>query len=329
MSMGEQAELAVLAGMDYDPRDGDYSDFTFKRKPKMSTATVRAPRLAQSGPAATVSKGFSLADIASTSKPLPSRWGLHATNGFGKTSLTAYAPSPIFIETKGETGLETLISAGQLPPTPHFPEIENWPDLLAAIKALRNEEHSYKSLVIDTANGCERMCHEYVCSRDFNGDWGERGFASYQKGYDVALADWRMFLNELDKLRIEKMMTIFMLVHTRIKTFRNPAGADFDKYSPELNDKTWSLTKGWLDNLLFGNFEVTVTDGTRVANSNKKGKAAELSQRMLYTSSDNPVFDAKNRLGLPPEIEMGSSPAEGWLNLTNAIKAARKQEANG
>lgn len=253
---------------------------------------------------------------------------MHATNGFGKTSLAAYAPFPIFIETKGETGLETLMSAGQLPPTPHFPEVQSWPELLSAINVLKTEEHTYKSLVIDTANGAERLCHEYVCSRDFNGDWGERGFASYQKGPEVALADWRMLLNGLDALRIERGMTIFMLLHTNIKTFRNPSGGDFDKYSPELDKRTWSLTKGWLDCILFGNFEITVTD-VQKSGGNKKGKAAELSQRMLYTSSDNPVYDAKNRLGLPAEIECGDSPAAGWLNLTNAIKESRKQVTDG
>jgi hypothetical protein len=267
-----------------------------------------------------------MADVSSESKPLPNRFGFYAGVGFGKTSIAAYAPSPVFLETKGETGLESLIAAEQLPPTPHFPEIETWAGILGAIKSLRNDEHNFKTLVLDTANGAEKLMHEYVCLRDFGGDWTDTGFASYQKGYDVALADWRLFLNSLDDLRKERNMTIFMLFHSRVKTFKNPNGADYDRYSPEMHDKTWTLTKGWLDCILFGNFEVTVKTGNRVTDASKKGKANEVSHRILCTNSDNPTYDAKNRFGLPEEIEMGATPKEGWTNFAAAMKSSRKKE---
>jgi hypothetical protein len=49
----------------------------------------------------------------------------------GKTSLGACAPKPIYLMTRGETGLLTLIDAGRIPETAHFPELGTWPDLLA------------------------------------------------------------------------------------------------------------------------------------------------------------------------------------------------------
>lgn len=292
----------------------------------MSTTAVRTPRLTQSGSSATI-KTFSLSDIQTKGVALPNRYAMHSGVGFGKTSIAAFSRAPIFLMTRGETGLTTLIDAGQLPPTPHLPEAETWADLLAAVRLLRTEKHDYKTLVLDTANGAERLMHEWVCERDFDGEWGERGFSSYMRGYEVALADWRMFLNSLDELRKERGMTIFFLLHTRIKTFKNPSGADYDRYAPEMHEKTWGLTKGWLDCILFGNFEVTVKQGTKVADVSKKGKAAELSHRILYTNSDNPTFDAKNRMGLPDEIEMGASAKEGWTNLATAIRDSRKADA--
>ncbi len=289
----------------------------------MRPQAVRTP-LAPSQGSVAVSKGFTLNDVSSEGKPLPNRFGLYAGVGFGKTSIAAYAPSPIFIQTRGETGLEALINSGQLPATPHFPEIESWPDLLSAIRTLRIEDYRYKTLVIDTGNGAERLMHEYVCQRDFGGDWTDTGFASYQKGYEVALPDWRLFLNDLDGLRKERNMTIFMLFHSRVKTFRNPSGADYDRYTPEMHDKTWGITRGWLDCIFCGNIEVLVKQGNRVADPSKKGKAADTSHRILCTNSDNPTYDAKNRLGLPEEIDMGDSPREGWTNLVTALKEARK-----
>ena len=286
--------------------------------------TPRTPSASSSTPSTAPAKKFSLSDIVTKSEVLPNRFALHAGVGFGKTSLAAHSRAPIFIQTRGETGLDALIQSGQLPEVPHFPEVQTWEELLSVIRTLRVEDHPYKTLVLDTANGAERMMHEYVCGRDFDGDWTDTGFMGYMRGYEVSLADWRMFLNSLDELRKEKAMTVFVLMHSRIKTFKNPSGADYDRYVPEMHDKTWGLTKGWLDCILFGTFEVTVMQGLKEAVPGRKGKAAEQSTRVLYTHSDNPTFDAKNRLGLPEEIEMGKNAKEGWDNLTKAIIDGRK-----
>lgn len=288
----------------------------------MATA-VRAPRPMGSG--TVPAKKFSLSDIQSKSEATPNRYGLHAREGWGKTSFGAQTPKPIFLQTRGETGLDTLIANHQLPETPHFPEIQSWEDLKEAIRILTHEEHPYRTLVIDTVNGAERLCYEHVCQREFGGDWGNAGFTGYMRGYEVAQADWRMFLNDLDELRHAKRMTIFLLIHTKIKTFKNPQGADYDRWSPDMHEKCWGLTLKWLDCVLFGNFETAIkTDKA----GDKKGKAAAASFRMLYTQHQA-AFDAKNRFGLPEEIDMGNSPAEAWANFSAALKQGRKEEANG
>lgn len=289
----------------------------------MASPTVRMPRVTNSGHVAAI-KRFTLSDIQTKSDSLPNRYVLHAREGFGKTSLAAYTPKPIFLQTRGETGLDTLINNGQLPETPHFPEIQSWEDFLSTIRLLTEEDHEYKTLVIDTVNGAERLCYEFVCQREFNGDWGERGFSSYMKGYEVSLPEWKMFLNSLDDLRRARKMTIFMLTHTKIKTFKNPEGSDYDRWAPDMHEKCWGLTHKWSDAILFGNFETIVKADKNDAT--KKGKAAATSARILYTQQ-RPAFDAKNRMGLPEEIEMGSSAQEGWNNLAAAIKSNRKPSA--
>lgn len=264
----------------------------------------------------------SLSDVTGKGNNLPNRYVIHAVEGFGKTSFGAQTPKPIFLMTKGETGLETLIDSGRLPEVPHFPEIQDWESLLGAIETLAVEEHEYKSLVIDTINGAERLCHEFVCVRDFGGDWGERGFTGYMRGYEVALGEWRLLLNALDRLRETKRMAIVCLCHTKVKTFRNPEGADYERYQADMHDKTWGLSHKWADVVLFGNFEVTVMDGRKEAASDKKGKGVGGKSRMIYTER-SAAYDAKNRLGLPPEIEMGTSPQEAWANYVQAVKAGR------
>lgn len=71
--------------------------------------------------------------VQTTGAGLPGRYVLYGREGVGKTSMAAQMPKPLFLQMKGETGLETLIDAGQLTETPHLPEITTWVDLMEAL----------------------------------------------------------------------------------------------------------------------------------------------------------------------------------------------------
>jgi hypothetical protein len=197
-----------------------------------------------------------------------------------------------------------------------------WSEVVSALEALTSEQHNHKTLVIDCLNGLERLLHEEVCHRDFGDDWGERGFGGYQRGIEVSLADWRGFLSRLDTLRETRRMTIVCLCHLRIKTFKSPLTADYDKYQVDMNDKTYALTARWGDAILFGNFETFVDS----KDPKKKGKAVG-QNRMLYCEH-HAGYDAKNRFGLVSEIEMGNTPDEAWTNFSSAVLTARKANTN-
>jgi hypothetical protein len=259
-----------------------------------------------------------LADIQTDGCGLPSRLVIYGTEGIGKSSFGAAAPKPVFVLTQNETGLLTLLDAGRVPPTPHFPEIMTWSELLDAIGVLNDQTHDFKTLVVDTLNGAERLCHQHVCRRDYGGRWGRDGFTSFNQGFEVALADWQEFLQRLDRLRATKRMGIIALAHSRIATYRNPEGADYDRFVPDLHAKTWALTHKWSDAVLFLNYE-TYVDSDR---ADLKGKGKGGSRRKLYTQR-TAAFDAKNRHGLPAEIDGGRSAAEVWLNLATAMKVAK------
>lgn len=255
---------------------------------------------------------------------LPNRYVLHGREGWGKTSFAAMMPNPFFIQTKGETGLDTLISAGQLPETPHLPEIVEWSEFMDALEWVRENSNGYKTLVIDALNGAERLCHEHVCKRDFNGDWTDKGFMGYMRGYEVALADWRLFLGLMDAIRTERRMTTVFICHTKVATFKNPEGADFDRYQPDLTPRTWALTHKWADVVMFGNFEAVVGQVTENKKTGaQKGKA--MAQNRILLTESHAAYDAKNRLGLDSEIEMGSSPQEAWANFKAAVIRGREK----
>lgn len=267
---------------------------------------------------------YTLADIAKTGHNLPNRWVLYACEGWGKTSLAAHFPAVIFLQSKGETGLQTLIDAGQLQPTSHFPDqCESWSDVLSAIDFLQKEEHSFKAIAIDTINGVERLCFDEVCRREFSGNWGEKGFMGFQRGFEVACNDWRLLLSKLDTLRETRRMTVVCMCHMGTKNTKNPSGPDYDRFSADMDKRTWALTHRWADNVLYGNFETFVETDRSGA---KRGKASGQA-RMLYCVH-RADYDAKNRLGLPPEIVVGETPDDAWKNFSSAVKAARKSGLN-
>lgn len=283
----------------------------------MPTAATRPTR---SGPPTAAKVDFASL-ISSKGQSLPNRYVLYAGEGWGKTSFAAMMPKPIFIQTRSETGLETLIDAGQLGETPHFPEVMDWKILTSAVQYLRDSAHEFKTLVIDTLNGAERLLHEMVCATKYDNEWGDKGFSAYAKGFDVSVADLNLLLSDLDNLRLEKRMTIVWLAHRRVVTFKNPSGADYDLYQPDIHKTTWGAVAKWSDVILFGDMEVVVETEKKTS---KKGKGVD--QNRIIRCESSPSWVAKNRLGLPPEIEAGKSPQEAWANFAAAVKAARQKE---
>ncbi len=256
--------------------------------------------------------------ISQAGSGLPSRVIFHGLEGVGKTSLFAYSTKPIFAMTRGETGLLTLIDNGLIPPTDHFNEIGTWADLLSVVRYLIEEDRpTNRTFVLDTLNGAERLCFEHVTRTMFQGDWEK--FTSYGKGPDVAQGEWLLFLGLLDKLRAVRRMSLALLTHTRVKTFKNPEGDDYDRYVPDMHEKTWGLSLKWADIVLFGSFET-------FAKKNRgelKAKGTGGQNRILYTTR-TAAWDAKNRCNLPPEIVLGQSAQEGWESFLQAVKQGRK-----
>lgn len=268
---------------------------------------------------------MSLAEIVTAGRNMPQRILFYACPGFGKTSFAAQFPDPIFVMDPADSGLETLIDAKQLPETPHFPPVavQTWEDLLWAIKTLTTESHAYKTLVIDTGSGFERTCHEYVCKREFAGDWGEHGFISFNKGFVVSLAEWRKLLIALDSLREQKGMTIVFLCHSVVQPFKNPEGPDYDRYEPDMHRKTWGLTHKWADMVLFGNYNTAVeTSRAGPKDATVKGKGKGGTDRFLYTER-TAAYEAKNRHGLPNVIKLGNSPQEAYAAFVAALEAGK------
>lgn len=243
---------------------------------------------------------------------------IYGVPGIGKTSMAAYAPSPVFMTDPAEDGITTLKNFHRVPAS--IPQIQanTWAETLGVIDSLAEGGHNYRTLIMDAIGGFEALCHEEVTRRDFHGERGDKGFASYAKGYEVALGDWRQLLTALDRLR-RSGMSVLLIGHSIVKPYKNPQGEDYDRYVPDVHPKTWGITEKWADMVLFLQY-VTVVD--------KDGKAQGGQDRIMLTEH-HPAYMAKNRNGLPGEIEMGDSGEAAWGNLANALKACAGKDGGG
>ncbi len=243
----------------------------------------------------------------------PPRIALNAVEGWGKTSAGAYAPKPAILMAKGETGYTTLLGAGLVPTVPCV-AINEWEDLLALMDHYGTTENMpFKTLVFDATNGFINLCFEYICNKNYNGDWGEKGFTAFQKGYDVALNEWSLFLNRLDKIKDRGVM-IMLLGHIKVEKFDNPMGPNYDRIVLDTHKKLYGITARWCDAVLFGTY-ITITDQDK---QTKKYKGIGGTDRIIYTERRD-AFDAKNRYGMPEVLDIPNDPSQIWATIWKNI----------
>lgn len=242
----------------------------------------------------------------------PWRMVFTAVEGFGKTTLAANAPSPAILMARGETGYRTLLGHGLAPAVPAV-ELDSWQHTLDTVGDLIADAQGIKTLCFDALSGFERQCSAYVCNRDFNGDFGEKGFSSFQRGYGISATEWLKLLVALDTLRLKQGVNILILSHIQISPFKNPDAADFDRFVPDIHHKLWSPTFKWADAVLFGRY-LTVIDKEQKG----KGKGIGGTDRVVYTQRRD-AFDAKNRFGLPEAIDLSNDPREMYSTIFAGI----------
>lgn len=231
---------------------------------------------------------------------------IYGTEGIGKSSLAAQFPEPLFIDTEGST--DNMDVARLDKPT-------SWVMLNNQIAFIKANPTVCKTLVIDTIDWAESLCVDNLCA--MHGKKGIEDFG-YGNGYVYAKEEMGRFLNKLQDL-IEIGINVVLTAHAQIRKFELPdeMGA-YDKYELKLGKKTSSqtapLVKEWADMVLFCNYKTYL-----ISQEKSTKKKAQGNQRMMYTEH-NPVWDAKNRHGLPSELPLD------YNSIAHIFKTEEKEE---
>jgi hypothetical protein len=239
---------------------------------------------------------ISLSSLRRGGQQKPPVMVLFGVKGVGKTTLAAGAPNPVFASI--EDGIGKL-------DVPSW-KISSFAELMEAIAALYTEDHDRKSLVIDSLDWLEPLIWTETCRRN---SWGDIETAGYGKGYVAADVVWREYLDGIAALRDEKGMTVIQIAHEIVERFDNPETDPYSRYKIKLHKRAAGLIQEHAEIVAFLNYRVSVKK-TDVGFKKEVTRGVGAAQRVLYFE-ERPAFEAKNRHGLPPSIDLPSQP-EAW-----------------
>jgi len=228
--------------------------------------------------------------------PRPPRILLYGTPGIGKSTFGSQAPNPVFIPT--EDGLDEIDAA-------KFPTAESLADVMAALAELRNQQHNYETVIVDSLDWLERLIWDKVCA-DYGVKSIDKADGGYARGYMHALTYWREVVEQLSQLRLHRGMIVLLIAHARIEKVEDPEASPYDRYSPRLHKHATDLITEWCDAVLFATrkFRVQTEDagfGRTRGVAHAIGKDG--GERVLRTVG-GPSCIAKNRYGITEELPL-------------------------
>lgn len=222
--------------------------------------------------------------------PKPIKAIIYGPEGIGKSTLASHCPDPVFIDTEGSTAHMDVA---------RFPAPESWTMLLQEVAEVKKDPAICKTLVIDTADWAERLCIDHVLAVN---KWASVESPGYGKGYVAVKEEFGKLLNLLTEV-IDSGTNVVLTAHAIMRKFEQPdeMGA-YDRWELKLSKHNSPLVKEWADMILFCNYKTLVVNVDNQGAQKGKNKA-QGGRRVMYTQH-HPCWDAKNRFGLPEELDM-------------------------
>ena len=241
---------------------------------------------------------------------------IYGQAGLGKTTLVCQAPDVLVID--AERGMPpALVGVKRF-------EASTFNDVLALLQAVYEQDHSYKTVVIDSITKIINMLTDEICREQGwllpNGknDMGERGYGSYGRGDKAMAQRIAEIMNWVMAIREARNIAFILTGHVRVEKMTPPDGEQYTRYSLSAPALATEAIVQNADFVGFLSHPVTVIKDE----DKKKGgavRAMSAGSRRLYLRH-RPAAAAKNRFDAPEYISIPDGDAlKGWNELAAYI----------
>lgn len=229
--------------------------------------------------------------------------------GTGKTSLAATFPNPIVI--RAEDGLMS-IPADKRPDA--FPLLKSADELWPQLLALLQEDHDYKTLVVDSVSACEQLFIKDVMDRDGRAKSINQALGGYGAGAAAVAAMHQRLRKGAGLLNERKGMAVVFISHADLEAVRPPDQDDYTRYSLRLMGKS---LPPYVDDVDMVGF-VRLVSALRGDEGDRKKIISNGDREVICHATAASV--SKNRFGVtePLEFAAGENPFASLFDLPTA-----------
>lgn len=263
---------------------------------------------------------ISMSSLRRVKADQPPRLLIYGPEKMGKTTLASEFPAPVFIQTEqGESGKLELDSFGHL---------TNYGQVIEAITSLAQEDHQFKTVVLDSVSSLQKLIWDAVC-QEGNVNSIEAYDKGFGKGYVAADRFWLEVLEGLNYLRTARGMNVILIGHAVIGKFDDPETESYSTYGVDLHKRAEAILKREVDAILLVKKDVTIKrDDPKKTDSRARGDGG--STRWIYCQG-KPAYTAGNRYDMPERLmfEQGKGYAvlEPYFPQTAAPAAEQPAQA--
>jgi len=230
---------------------------------------------------------------------------IHAEGGVGKTTFAASMPRPYFFDCE-KSSLRLNVSRC----TP-----SSFVELYAALVAFLEEDHEYRTCVLDTLDWAEKLAIKRVFEQNDITSLDEISHGGAYVKLDGKILQLYEILNAIHS----KGIAICILSHNIIKPYVNPTGRNYDKIMFKTQrEGTGKLFSEWAEVVGYLHIPVIVSEDRKDMKGFAKKTTTTTLQKVVLSCAPNAAYEAKNKFGIISDINI--PPENGWNELEKAIK---------
>lgn len=236
-------------------------------------------------------------------------------HGSGKTTLAAEFQNPVFIRT--EDGTSGLADRDDVVESDLCTTSQEVFDLL---KWLANEEHPYKTIVIDTVTGLDEIFRKEIVAGDKEANSIESACGGFGKAFSIVADMHRDIWEWCYAICKEKKINIIFLAHTKLIKHKSADMDEYYKFAIQMHDQSQVhyTNKPHLVAFIKQQFYLKSEEESTGKNfkMGKTKKAGKPVGGRLVNCDFMPTHVGKNRLGIVGDLQYfeGTNPFDPYLN---------------